>query len=521
MPTPPNRPDPRPVAVLGATGYIGARLVPRLVEAGLRVRAVGRNPAKLAGRPWARDPMVEICAGDVFDRPGLEAALAGCRAAFYLVHSMNPEAGDFASADRRAAENMAAAAETAAIERIVYLGGLGGEAPKLSHHLRSRHEVGEILRRGRVPVTIFRAAMIIGSGSTSFEILRYLVERLPVMITPRWIDTPCQPIAVVNVLHYLVSCLDCPATVGNSFDIGTEEVSTYRELMALYAEEAQLPRRWIIPVPVLTPRLSSYWIHLVTPVPASLARPLAEGLRNPGVCRDTAIRELLPQPLLDCRTAIRLALEKLRLRQVESSWMDAGRMPPVEWSTEDDPGWAGGTVFLEERRMRVGASARQCWPAVVGMGGKTGWYYADWLWGVRGAMDRLLGGPGMGRGRRDAQGLQAGDALDFWRVLAAEPGRRLKLVAEMKVPGEAVLELLLTEGSDGATEVRQRALFRPRGLLGLLYWYSVLPLHNIVFGGMLRGIARAAGGQILSGPERLPYRGGKGMDPGAAGRRPP
>ena len=503
-----NRPDSRPVAVLGATGYIGARLVPRLLEAGWRVRAIGRNPSKLAGRPWADDPRVEIAAGDVLDRPSLETALNGCRAAYYLVHSMNPGAADFAAADRRAAENMAAAAASAGVGRIVYLGGLGEEAPQLSHHLRSRHEVGEILRRGAAPVTIFRAAMIIGSGSASFEILRYLVERLPVMVTPRWIDTPCQPIAVGNVLHYLAACLDCPETVGGSFDIGTEEVVTYRELMRLYAEEAQLPRRWIIPVPVLTPRLSSYWIHLVTPVPAALARPLAEGLRNPVVCRETAIRELLPQPLLDCRMAIRLALEKMRLRQVESSWMDAGRVPPVEWSSGDDPHWAGGTVFRDDRRILVAAPADRCWQAVVGIGGKTGWYYADWLWRLRGGMDRLLGGPGTGRGRRDGQAVRAGDALDFWRVLAAEPGRRLKLVAEMKVPGEAVLELLLAERADGATEIRQCALFRPRGLLGLLYWYSVLPLHNLVFAGMLRGIARAAGGPILEGPEPFPGRTG-------------
>ncbi len=503
MRPPTNRPDPRPVAVLGATGYIGARLVPRLVEAGWRVRAIGRNPAKLAGRPWAGNPQVEIMAGDVFDRSALEAALQGCQAAYYLVHSMNPQAADFAAADREAAENMVAAAAAAGVGRIIYLGGLGENAPQLSHHLRSRHEVGEILGHGAVPVTVFRAAMIIGSGSASFEILRYLVERLPVMITPRWIDTPCQPIAIGNVLHYLVACLDHPGTVGESFDIGTEEVVTYRQLMRLYAEEAHLPRRWILPVPVLTPRLSSYWIHLVTPVPATLARPLAEGLRNPVVCRDAAIRELLPHPLLDCRMAIRLALEKMRLQQVESSWTDAGRMPPVEWSTGDDPRWAGGTVFRDDRRMVVAASARQCWPAVVGIGGKTGWYYADWLWHLRGGVDRLFGGPGMGRGRRDPLAVQAGDALDFWRVLAAEPGRRLKLVAEMKVPGEAVLELLLTERGDGATEVRQCARFRPRGLLGLLYWYSVLPLHNLVFAGMLRGIARAAGGRILSGPEPL------------------
>jgi hypothetical protein len=340
--------------------------------------------------------------------------------------------------------------------------------------------------------------------------MRYLVERLPVMVTPRWIDTPCQPIAVRNVLHYLVACLDCPGTVGGVFDIGTEEVTNYRQLMRIYAEEARLARRWIIPVPVLTPRLSSYWIHLVTPVPASLARPLAEGLRNPVICRDSVIRELLPQPLLSCRMAMRLALEKLRLQQVESSWMDAGKVPPVEWSSDDDPEWAGGTVFNDDRRLLVAAPARQCWPAVVGIGGKTGWYYADWLWQLRGAMDRLLGGPGLGRGRRDPHTVQAGDALDFWRVLAVEPGRRLKLVAEMKMSGEAVLELLLTECVDGTTEIRQSARFKPRGLVGLLYWYSVLPFHNLVFVGMLRGMARASGGRIVAGPERLPKRkGGK------------
>ena len=496
--------DPRPVAVLGATGYIGARLVPRLVKAGWQVRAIGRNPAKLAGRSWAAHPNVATVAGDVFDRDGLQAALAGCQAAFYLVHSMNPQTTDFAAADRQAATNMAAAAAAAGVERIIYLGGLGEDAPQLSHHLRSRHEVGELLRAGTVPVTILRAAMIIGSGSASFEILRYLVERLPVMVTPRWVDTPCQPIAVSNVLQYLVACLDCPATVGGTFDIGTEEVVSYRQLMRLYAEEAHLARRWIIPVPVLTPRLSSYWIHLVTPVPASLARPLAEGLRNPVLCHDAVIRELLPQPLLSCRMAIRLALENLRLQQVESSWMDAGKVAPMDWSTAEDPEWAGGTVFRDDRRMLVAVPAARCWPAVVGIGGKTGWYYADWLWQLRGGMDRLLGGPGIGRGRRDPQAIQAGDALDFWRVLAVEPERRLKLVAEMKLPGEAVLELLLTECVDGTTEVRQCARFRPRGLLGLIYWYSVLPLHNLVFVGMLRGIARAAGGRVLAGPEPLP-----------------
>jgi len=491
------------VAVLGATGYIGARLVPQLAEAGHAVRAIGRNPAKIEGRRWCALPNVEAAYGDVFDRASLEQALVGCEAVYYLVHSMNPEVGDFASADRLAAENMVAAAEQAGVERIIYLAGLGEDGAVLSHHLQSRREVEMILQAGKIPVTVFRAAMIIGSGSASFEILRYLVERLPVMVTPRWIFTRCQPIAVRNVLYYLVACLDCPETVGETFDIGTEEIVTYNDLMRIYAEEAGLARRLVIPVPVLTPRLSSYWIHLVTPVPAALARPLAEGLRNPVLCTETRIRDLIPQDLLDCRHAIRFALEKMRLQQVDTSWTDAGAIAPVEWSTRADPDWAGGTVFKDDRRMLVKEEAAQLWPAVVGIGGKTGWYYGDWLWHLRGWMDRLIGGPGLGRGRRDQEGVQPGDALDFWRVLAVEKDYRLKLVAEMKLPGEAVLELSLISCTDGTTEVRQCARFKPQGLLGLLYWYSVLPLHNLVFVGMLKGIAKASGAEIVQGPEPL------------------
>jgi uncharacterized protein YbjT (DUF2867 family) len=494
------------IAVLGATGYIGARLVPKLLEKGYRVRAIGRNPAKLRGRSWSDHDQLETVCADVLDLESLTQAITGCRIVYYLVHSMHPEVGDFARTDRQAAENMQASAQAAGVERIIYLAGLGDEDSELSHHLMSRREVESILRSGPVPVTTLRAAMIIGSGSASFEILRYLVERLPVMVTPKWIFTKCQPIAVRNVLYYLVACLDCPETVGETFDIGTGEIVTYCDLMRIYAEEAGLSRRLIIPVPVLTPKLSSYWIHLVTPVPAALARPLAEGLRNPVLCKENRIRELLPQDLLDCRHAIRYALEKMRLQQVETSWTDAGAVAPAEWSTHEDPDWAGGTVFKDDRLMIVNARAEQLWPAVVGIGGKTGWYYADWLWHLRGLIDRLLGGPGLGRGRRDPAEVQPGDALDFWRVLAVEKDRRLKLVAEMKLPGEAVLELVLTECSDGTTEVRQCARFKPRGLLGLLYWYAVLPLHNLVFVGMLKGIAYASEADIQRGPESLPKR---------------
>ena len=492
-----------PIAVLGATGYIGARLVPKLIEAGYFVKAVGRNPEKLKGRSWSHLENVETVYGDVFDKESLEKALIGCGVIYYLVHSMNPSVGDFASADRLASENTVAAAEKIGASRIIYLAGLGEENTSLSHHLKSRREVESVLRSGNIPITTLRAAMIIGSGSASFEILRYLVERLPLMVTPKWIFTECQPIAVRNVLHYLVACLDCPATIGETFDIGTQEIVTYCDLMRIYAEEAGLSKRFIIPVPVLTPRLSSYWIHLVTPVPAALARPLAEGLRNPVLCTETRIRQIIPQELLDCRQAIRLALEKMRLQQVETSWSDAGAIAPVEWSTQEDPDWAGGTIFRDDRRMLVKGSAHQLWPAVVGIGGKTGWYSADWLWHLRGMIDRLLGGPGLGRGRRHPEEIQPGDALDFWRVLVVDKEHRLKLVAEMKLPGEAVLELVLTECADGTTEIRQFARFKPRGLLGLSYWYSVMPFHNLVFVGMMRGIAKASDAEILNGPTPL------------------
>jgi len=499
----PNESKKQPVLVIGATGYIGGRLVPRLLAAGHAVRVLARSPQKVASRSWGNHPGLELIAGDVRNRESLTKAAQGCRAAYYLVHSMQPQVTDFAATDREAAENMAIAAETAGMERIIYLSGLGEDDPELSHHLRSRHEVGEILRDGNVPVTILRAAMIIGSGSASFEILRYLVDRLPVMITPRWVGTACQPIGVRNVLTYLVGCLDHPETIGQVYDIGQEEVVTYRELMEIYAGEAGLRRRLIIPVPVLTPRLSSLWIHLVTPVPAALARPLAEGLRNRVVCQDTRIRDLIPQELLSCRQAIRLAIDRLREQQVESSWTDAGPVPPAEWSIEGDPGWAGGTIFIDARRVVLDGNPETVWPAVTRIGGRTGWYHADWLWQVRGAIDRLFGGVGLSRGRRSSDELRPGDALDFWRVFAVEKPQRLFLVAEMKLPGQAVLEIRLAPMEGGGTELLQSARFLPRGLLGILYWYAVLPFHNIIFDGMLKGIAKAAGVGIKEGPEKV------------------
>ena len=493
---------PKPILVTGATGYVGGRLAPRLLEAGYQVRALGRSVAKLRGRPWGGHPHLEVAQGDVLDLESLRQAAQGCAAAFYLVHSMGA-AGDFTQSDRQAAQNMVQAAAAAGLERLIYLGGLGElDDPRLSEHLRSRLEVARILQSGPVPATVLRAAMILGSGSASFEIMRYLVDRLPVMLTPRWVHNPVQPIAIRNVLAYLIGCLEVEAVKGQTFDIGGPEVVTYRRLFDLYAEEAHLPRRLIIPVPVLTPKLSSYWIHLVTPVPASLAQPLAEGLANPVVCRENRIRALIPQELLDCRSTIRLALQRIEQQRVETCWSDAGRIIPPEWAQCGDADFAGGTILSLGYRLRLCAGPAEIWEQIIRVGGATGWYFGNFLWKIRGLLDRLAGGAGLQRGRRRPEQLQVGDALDFFRVLEVEPDQRLLLLAEMKLPGEATLEFRLVPHPEGETEMTMMARFLPRGLGGLAYWYALEPFHRRIYQGMLQAIAAAAGKTITAGPER-------------------
>jgi uncharacterized protein YbjT (DUF2867 family) len=487
QPTSETRADHRCVFVTGASGYIGGRLVRRLLEAGHRVRCFARSPQKLASRPWFDDPNVEIVEGDAGDASALEAAMRGCGPAYYLIHSMMVAGAQYREQDRRLALGFAEAAEEAGVSRIIYLGGLGETGGGLSEHLASRREVEEALASGGVPVTVFRAAMIIGSGSASFEILRYLVERLPVMVTPRWVDTEVQPIAVRDVLHYLLACLNVPETIGTTLDIGGAEVVTYRRLMEVMAEARHLARRLIIPVPVLTPRLSSLWIHLITPVSHRIARPLTEGLRNRVVCRDDQASRLMPQRLLTVREAIDRALGVLAKCEVETAWSDAGPMP-------GDPSFAGGTVFTDQRSTQVQAQPETTYGVVCRIGGRTGWYSSDWLWQVRGVMDRLVGGPGLRRGRRDPERVAYGDALDFWRVTGVEPPRRLQLQAEMKLPGVAELEFEVLPEPDCEDRCRlvQTARFWPKGLAGLAYWYGVSPLHGVVFRDMLEGIARSA-----------------------------
>lgn len=490
------------VLVLGATGYVGGRLVSRLLQRGHRVVAASRSAQKLASRPWASDAQVTTRSVDVLQRQSLVEALHDCQACFYLVHSMEKRV-DFQVADRLAAENLAWAAHQAGLQRIIYLGGLGDEQQGLSRHLRSRAEVARILQNGPVPVTTLRAAMIIGSGSASFEILRYLVDRLPVMVTPRWVSTLSQPIAIRNVLDYLVGCLEQEETVGKTFDIGGPDILTYRELMNIYASEAGLSERFVIPVPVFTPKLSSYWIHLVTPVHSALARPLAEGLRNPAVCREDSIEGLIPIQKLSCREAIRLALRNQLSHHMESHWTDAGWIPPEETVQPGDARWSGGTVYSDRRVMRVTGDQAEVWRTILRIGGETGWYYGNFLWRLRGLMDTLMGGVGSLRGRRHPDLIHPGDALDFWRVLRVESPRRLRLLAEMKVPGQAVLEFQLSQPQPGVVEVTQSAWFVPSGLLGILYWFLVTPLHNLVFNGMLLGIARAASSRVLDSPRPM------------------
>jgi uncharacterized protein YbjT (DUF2867 family) len=508
------------ILVVGATGYVGGRLVPLLVSRGYRVRAMGRSLDKLNCRPWARDPLVETVPGDVRDLASFARAARGCWAAVYLVHSMIAEKKGYARADREGALNMAAVAAAHGLERIVYLGGLGDRNDRrLSPHLRSRHEVETILAAGPVPVTNLRAAMILGSGSASFEMLRYLVERLPVMTPPRWVNTPCQPIAIADVLAYLVGVLENDATAGQTYDIGGPEVLTYRDLIRIYAREAGLPPRVVITVPVLTPALSAKWIHLVTPVPADIAQPLAEGLAIPVVCRDERILGQVSVQRTTVREAIRIALDKILTHQVDTCWTDAGQLLPPAWAVCGDANWAGGMLLTSGYRVRIEADASAVWKIVRSVGGDRGWFYAQPLWRLRGLVDLLAGGVGLRRWRRHPEQIGVGDVIDCWRVLEVEQDRKLVLLAEMKFPGQATLTFELTPFADGTCELALLSRFMPQGIAGIIYWYSLYPAHEVVFLGMAKAIAMATGQPIHGRPERFrPITGGSCARPGGLKR---
>lgn len=491
-PAPPASSDAPLVLVTGVTGYIGGRLVPELLAAGYRVRAMARSPRRLRDRSWY--DQVEVVEADASDAGQVAAALEGVSVAYYLIHSLG-SGRRFESRDRHTARTFGAAARTAGVDRIVYLGGLFPTGEELSPHLDSRREVGEILLASGVPTTVLQAAVIIGSGSVSFEMLRHLTERLPVMITPRWVDVRIQPIAVRDVLRYLVGSARMPREVNRGFDIGGPDVLTYRQMMQSYAAAADLPPRRILPVPVLTPSLSSHWVGVVTPVPAGIARPLVDSLVHEVVCKEHDIAEHVPDPeggLTDFSSALDLAIKRIQSYEVVTSWSSASTPGAPSDPLPTDPGWAGGSLYVDDREVVVKASPEHLWSVIEGIGGENGWYSWSLGWRARGLLDRIVGGPGLRRGRRDRWDLSVGDALDWWRVEEIEDCRLLRLRAEMRLPGLAWLELVVESADDDTTVFRQRALFHPHGLPGHLYWAAIYPFHGVVFGGMQRNIAVAA-----------------------------
>ncbi len=473
--------------------------MPRLLDAGHRVRCLVRDAARVERRSW--ESRVDIVVGDVLEPETLAPAMEGVEVAYYLIHSMG-SGSEFHERDLRAARNFGRAALNAGVRRIVYLGGLARDDAELSEHLRSRQQTGDALRDAGVPVTEFRAGVIVGSGSVSFEMIRYLAERLPVMICPRWVYTRTQPIGVRDVLDYLAGALEVDESAGAVVEIGGADVLTYGEMMTGYARERGL-RRWLVPVPVLTPRLSSYWVNLVTPIPAGIARPLVEGLRNESVVQSDTARRLFPDvDPADYRTSVRRALARLEAADIETAWSDAlstssGAGPPVLLTTQEG-------MVVERRQRVVDASPERVYHTFMGIGGQRGWFYWNWAWRLRGFADRLFGGVGLRRGRRDPDDARVGDALDFWRVEAVEPGRLLRLRAEMRLPGEAWLQFECAaegeagrdgQGEGGArTRLVQTAFFAPKGLVGLLYWYALYPAHRFIFSGLIDEVARRARG---------------------------
>ncbi|MGK3949113.1 SDR family oxidoreductase [Microbacterium sp. K2] len=488
--------------VLGATGYIGGRLTPRLLNAGYRVRALARDAARAASFPWGAE--CEIVEGSADDADAVAEAMKDVDVVYYLIHSMTAGKG-FEESDERAATTVADAAAKAGVRRIVYLGGLHPDDVKLSPHLRSRVRVGEIFLESGVPTLVLQAGVVIGSGSASFEMIRHLTDVLPYMPAPKWVRNRIQPIAVRDVLHYLLGAARVDDEVNRAVDIGGPDVLRYGQMMNGYALEAGLRQRAIASLPVLTPGLASHWVNLVTPVPRSIARPLVASLQNECIVKDHAIDELIPQPeggLTPYRTAVSLALGRDAADTIETSWQDAEVSGAPSDPLPSDPDWAGRTVFTDTRKLRTAAPVDSLWRVIIGIGGSNGWYSSKFLWAVRGWMDRLVGGVGLRRGRRSKAEARVGDAIDFWRVEAVEePGRAtdsspasgglLRLRAEMKVPGDAWLELRALPDGDGS-RYEQRAVFFPRGLAGRLYWLGVLPFHGFIFAGMAARITDAA-----------------------------
>ncbi|MDZ7716121.1 MAG: SDR family oxidoreductase [Balneolaceae bacterium] len=475
--------------VTGVTGYIGGRLVPKLLEEGYDISVMSRDAGRLQGRQWIDE--VEVIEADVLKPETLSGVMEDIDIAYYLIHSMSgKENEDFHQRDIQAAENFGREAKKHDVSRIIYLGGLGHEKDELSKHLKSRQLTGKTLRESGIPVTEFRAAIVVGSGSKSFEMIRYLTERVPIMICPQWVYSKVQPIAIRNVLQYLVSAIEKPETEDEVIEIGGKDVMTYADMMKIYARVNGL-KRFLLPVPVLTPNLSSYWVHWMTSVPASLARPLIEGLKNDVVVRDDKAKHLFPdiEPM-GYEKAVRLAIRRIDTQEVETTWNDAllsskGDERPVILESKQG-------MNIERRMRKVNASQEEVYKTFSALGGEKGWLTFEWAWKLRGILDRLVGGVGFRRGRRSADELRVGDALDFWRVEAIKENELLRLRAEMKVPGRAWLEFQSLPTEEGKTKLIQTAYFAPKGLFGLFYWYGLYPLHSLIFSSMIENLALEA-----------------------------
>lgn len=490
------------IAVAGATGYIGGRLVPLLLEANHQVRVLTRNPQKLRDVPW-RD-QVEITVGSMEDPQTAKNLCDGVDIVYYLVHSMSGDkhaAANFERVERLCGRNLSKAARDAGVARLIYLSGLHPQG-KLSRHLASRTEVGEILLSSGTPTAVLQAGLVIGSGSASFEMVRHLTDVLPLMPAPKWVLNKIQPIAVRDALHYLVGACQLPAGVNRAFDIGGPEVLSYAQMMRSYAAAANFRQPVVLPLPVLTPWLAAQWVNLVTPVPRSLAIPLVESLQHDCVASENDIANYIPEPdggLTPYKRAVELALHKIEADTVETSWATAHAVSAPAEPLPSDPEWAGLTVFTDERSKTTSAPASDVWKVIEGIGGQNGYYSLPFAWSVRGWMDKLAGGVGLSRGRRSSNSLQLNDTVDWWRVETLERGKLLRLRAEMIVPGRAWLEFevtaLLAGGVEKGSVFRQRAIFFPRGLSGRLYWLAVLPFHGIIFKNMATRITAAAAQQ--------------------------
>lgn len=478
------------ILVTGATGYIGGRLVARLLAVGYQVRALGRSMDKLNSRSWSTHPRLETVQADLLDPSVIDVYTQDCQAGYYLIPSHNPLGKDF-SVDYRIARNIALAAEKSGWRQLVFLKGLTRNKNLSNPYLISRWKIESILRSFNTPVTAFHTDIVYGCGSVTYEIIRSLSRRFHLISIQPWMNIRCKPIALPDLIEYLSICLRCPEMIGQSFDISGPEWTTYREMMTIFNQEAGLNKRHFIPLPVPTTRLSAYWIHMLTPIPANPAYMLIANIKRYIGNRETNISDSIPLALLDIRTAMRKFVQISNEQAVETHWTDAGVTPPVDWLPESSVQGGNRKLYRDKREITLDASRENIWQSLARIGGKTGWYYGNTLWKIRGFLDRIMGGVGLDRGRRHSEELRPGDALDLWRARVVDPPSRLMLVAEMKLPGKAILDFQILPAENNQVKIKQTAWYEAHGILGIMYWYSVLPFHAFIFQGMIEGIAKA------------------------------